>query len=199
MKLFRLSIAPASVVLLVVQLALVSSLAASYAWQRHSYPRVWTRAYGYDPVLPLRGRYLSLQVAVDGCASTLPSSKQALFQRDYAGAIKPGPYAVGEAPQNIEFRAQLQVANNTLQAVYISDESLRSKGQQVIAKPGEPCSQMLLAKPVDFFIANDARSPLPLALGQELWIEVTVPPVGPPRPLQLTINDSKGWKPLNLR
>ena len=198
MKLFRLSIAPASVILLVVQLALVSSLAASYAWQRHKYPRVWTRAYGYDPVLPLRGRYLSLQVGVDGCASTLPSSKQALFERDYAGAIKPGPYAV-EAPRNIEFSAELQVANNTLQAVYISDESLRNKGQRVTAKTGEPCSQMLLADPVDFFVPNDARSPLPLAAGQELWIEVTVPPKGPPRPLQLAVNDSNGWKPLALR
>ena len=198
MKLFRLSIAPAAVVLLVVQLALVSSLAASYAWQRHKYPRVWARAYGYDPELPLRGRYLSLQVGVDGCASTLPSSKQALFERDFAGAIKPGPYAV-EAPRNIEFRAELRVTNNSLQAIYISDESLRSKGQRVMAKPGEPCNKMQLSEPVDFFIANDARSPLPLAIGQELWIDVTVPPKGPPRPLQLAINDSSGWKPLYLR
>jgi len=32
--------------------------------------------------------------------------------------------------------------------------------------------------PVDFFIAEHAASPLPMKAGQELWIEVTVPPKG---------------------
>jgi hypothetical protein len=198
MKLFRLSIAPASLVLLVVQLALVSSLAATYAWQRYKYPLVWTRAYGYDPELPLRGRYLSLQVGVDGCLSTLPSSRQAMFPRDYTGAIKPGPYAV-KPSERVEFQAQLKVEKDKLEAVYIVDEDSRHSGQRVTAVPGEPCDRMLLAEPVDFFIADNARSVLSLAPGQELWIEVTVPPQGPPRPLQLAVKDNSSWRPLDLR
>ena len=34
----------------------------------------------------MRGRYLSLQLTVDGCQSTLPSAKQADFPRDVNGA-----------------------------------------------------------------------------------------------------------------
>ncbi len=46
------------------------------------------------PSLPMRGRYLSLQLTVDGCQSTLPSAKLATFPRDVNGAVKPGPYVL---------------------------------------------------------------------------------------------------------
>jgi hypothetical protein len=51
-----------SVALLVIQLAIVSTIAAKYLYQRWSCPRVWTRAVAIDPQLPMRGRYLSLQL-----------------------------------------------------------------------------------------------------------------------------------------
>ena len=35
--------------------------------------------------------------------------------------------------------------------------------------------------------------------GHELWIEVTVPPKGPPRPLQLAEKENGVWKPLTLQ
>ena len=56
------------IAVLVVQLALVLSIAAKYAWERHTSPRVWTRTGQVDPELPLRGRYLALNLAVDACA-----------------------------------------------------------------------------------------------------------------------------------
>ena len=55
----------ASIALLIVQLILVSSVAAKYFYQRASCPRVWTRTAAYDPSLVMRGRYLSLQLTVD--------------------------------------------------------------------------------------------------------------------------------------
>jgi hypothetical protein len=58
---------------------------------------------------------------------------------------------------------------------------------------------MWLASPIDFFIADTAQNPPPLKPGQELWIEVTVPPIGPPRPLQLALKDNGTWKPLDLK
>jgi hypothetical protein len=57
---------------------------------------------------------------------------------------------------------------------------------------------MRLEQPADFFIADTAKSPLPVQNDQELWIEVTVPPKGPPRPLQLALKDHGVWKPLAL-
>ena len=65
--------------------------------------------------------------------------------------------------------------------------------------PGSSCDQMRLSSPVDFYISENARIPHGSKPGQELWIEVTVPPKGPPRPLQLALKDNGGWKPLTFQ
>ena len=91
MKTGKCTLAGVSVALLVIQLALVSAIAAKYLYQRWRCPRVWTRAAAIDPEMPMRGRYLSLRLTVDGCESTLPSAKNATFPRDVNNAIKPGP------------------------------------------------------------------------------------------------------------
>ena len=44
------------------QLALVASLAAKYAIDRARLTRVWVQTVAYDPNLPIRGRYLSVQL-----------------------------------------------------------------------------------------------------------------------------------------
>jgi len=195
MKIHRATVSGLSLVLLAVQAVLVCTVVASYAWQRHHYPRVWTRAYGYDPQLPLRGRYLSLQVSIDGCSSTLPSAKQALFQRDFTGAVKPGPYAIQPVP-NVQFSASLQVVNGQLQAVFLSNEEQRRFGQIVQAQPEKPCQQMLLRAPVNFYIADNAPNLFPLRPNQQLWIELTIPPQGPPRPIQLALKSDGNWQPV---
>jgi hypothetical protein len=45
-----------------LQLALLVSMAGKYAVDRETLPRVWVRVTPYDPVLPIRGRYVRLQV-----------------------------------------------------------------------------------------------------------------------------------------
>jgi hypothetical protein len=62
--------------------------------------------------------------------------------------------------------------------------------------PDSSCDAMRLDEPVDFYIAEHATDPTRLQPGQELWIEVTIPPQGPPRPLQLALKDNGAWKPL---
>jgi hypothetical protein len=62
--------------------------------------------------------------------------------------------------------------------------------------PGTSCENLRLDTPVDFYIPEHAAIPSPLKAGQELWIEVTVPPNGPPRPLQLALKQDGVWKPL---
>ena len=79
MKIGRFTLSGVSIALLIIQLFIVSSIAGKYLWQRWRCPRVWTRAAAIDPELPMRGRYLSLQLTVDGCQSTLPSAKFAAF------------------------------------------------------------------------------------------------------------------------
>jgi hypothetical protein len=196
MKLGRIKLSGASVALLVIQLAIVCTVAAKYLYQRSSCPRVWTRAAAYDPHLVMRGRYLSLQLTVDGCLSTLPSAKRANFPRDFNGAAVQGQYAIrGEG--NVEFPAELKVANHQLLAIGIRDGEKREGERTVIAGPGAPCDRMRLVDPVNFYISEHARrSPLALASGAELWIEVTVPPKGPPRPIQLALKQGGRWEPL---
>lgn len=194
MRVFRASYSAVSLVLLGVQLALVSTVAAKYFYERWKCPRVWTRATGYDPDLAMRGRYLSLQLTVDGCQTTLPSAAYAAFPRDTTGAVKPGGYSVGAQP--VTFHADLKAETNSILAMRISDDEGGTKGLEVSAMPGAPCQAMRLVTPVDFFVPEHAQDPLPLKPGQELWIEVTVPPAGPPRPLQLALKQDGGWKPL---
>lgn len=198
MKLSKTSLA-----LLVIQLALVSAVAGNYLWQRHSCPRVWTRAAAYDPLLPMRGRYLGLQLFVDGCSSTLPSAKLAQFPRNSDGTVKYGGGFTIPGSQGVSFPAKLQVKDGHLLAVRPDGtesmlESMRST-QRVSASPDAPCSEMRLEEPVMFFLSEHAQSPLPILPGQQLWIEVTVPPNGPPRPLQLAIRNDREWKVLDLR
>jgi uncharacterized membrane-anchored protein len=184
-----------SIVLLLIQLALVSSIAAKYLYQRRSCPRVWVRTAAYDPEMVMRGRYLSLRLTVDGCQSTLPSALHAVFPRNSDGTTKPTGFHVNWQGA-VHFRAKLKVDGNKLLAIRIPEADQSSKGVNVIAMPDSSCDAMHIDEPVDFYIAEHAADPTRLQPGQELWMEVTVPPQGPPRPLQLALKDNGAWKPL---
>jgi len=188
-----MKLSKASIALLVIQLALVSSVAAKYLYQRWTCPRVWTRTVAIDPELLMRGRYLSLRLTVDGCQSTLPSAKAAAFPRDINGSAIQGPF---QLRASAIFHADLKVQNNRLQAIRILDDKNGRLGQAVSVWPGSACDAMRLDMPVDFYIGEHARSPLPMKPGQELWIEVTVPAKGPPRPIQLAVKENGAWTPL---
>jgi hypothetical protein len=194
-----MKLSKASIALLVVQLAVVSSIAAKYLWQRHSCPRVWTRAAAYDPSLPMRGRYLSVQLLVDGCASTLPSAKLAQFPRNSDGTVKYGSVFTIPGSQTVTFPAKLQVKDGHLLAVRPDGVETMKGTQRVTASSAAPCSEMRLDEPVLFFLAEHAQSPLPALPGEQLWVEVTISPDGPPRPLQLAVKNAREWKVLDLK
>jgi len=189
----RIRFSAASVALLLIQLALVCSVGAKYLYQRWTCPRVWTRAAAYGSEYAMEGRYLVVQLTVDGCQSTLPSARQAEFPRDVNGAAVRGDYWV-RAGGEIDFRAELRVVNNKLTAIHYRDGEKSQYGQWVRAGPASLCDQMRLAFPTRFYMGG--RSPLPLAAGSELWMEVTVPPNGPPRPVQLALKRDGAWHPL---
>jgi uncharacterized membrane-anchored protein len=184
-----------SIILLVIQLALVSSIAVKYIYQRARCPRVWVRTAAYDPNMVMRGRYLSLQLTVDGCQSTLPSALHAVFPRNSDGTTRKGGFTI-TAESTVFFRAKLKVEGNKLLAIRIPDADQTSRGEEVRATPGDSCDDLRLNEPVAFFIAEHAADPTRLKLNQELWMEVTVPPQGPPRPIQLALKQDGAWKPL---
>ena len=188
----------ASIALLIFQLLIVSTVAAKYLYQRATCPRVWTRTAAYDPEMVMRGRYLSLQLTVDGCGSTLPSAKDAEFPRNINGVPNGNKFSIRSA-DTVWFQAKIAVNDNKLTATRVPESDTSTPTQSVAAWPGQPCDQMRIANAVDFYIAEHANDPTRLRPGEELWIEVTIPPKGPPRPLQLALKDNGAWKPLAIQ
>ncbi len=81
--------------------------------------------------------------------------------------------------------ARLEVRNGKLTAVVAQDGELIQNGR--------------LFAPVDYFIPEHADDPSQRPAGEELWVEVTVPPKGPPRPIRLGTKKSGVLTPLDLR
>jgi hypothetical protein len=185
--------AKVSVALMFAQLAIVASVAAQYLYQRAFNPKVWARAVAAESQPAVSGSYLRLQLIVDGCQSTLPSAKAAEFPRDFSGAATQGKFGLRAGSL---FRADLKVQGNRFVAINAVADETGLKGQQVIAVPGTPCDQMLLYAPVAIYVGGKAIDASRLSAGQELWIEVTIPKTGPPRPVQLALKDNGAWKPV---
>ena len=175
------------VVLLVVQLVLVLSIAAKYVYERKVCPRVWVRTAQFDPDLPFRGRYLALQLTVDACG--LPHDTVASL----------GGRGVNLAhTTGWRWRVKPEARSGKLIAVLAGDQ-VRPELTQELTQLGERCDRAALMESADYFIGDRAKSPFPLKPNEELWAEVTVPPSGPPRPIQLAISNAAGFEPLVVR
>jgi hypothetical protein len=76
-----------------------------------------------------------------------------------------------------------------------------------------PCDRAILSRglssftEVEYFIPDTATLSLPQSSlhglppvkgAPELWVEVTVPAEGPPRPIQLALSDASGFHPLKF-
>jgi hypothetical protein len=165
----------------VVQLALVASLGAKYAIDRARFPRIWVRTVAYDPDLPIRGRYLSVQLRVDAervyGRSELPKGNQSNIwseQRDIYLHAENGRLVASPASAPTGLRVT----------------RWRTRTGDVAA---------VLSEPVDFFLPEHAIDPTWRPPGEELWIEVTVPAKGPPRPIRLAVKKGETFTPLEIR
>jgi hypothetical protein len=181
----------AALLLLLVQLVVVSSVAAKYLYERRTCPRVWSRATQYDPNLPFRGRYLALQLLVDACQ--LPRDP-AHLQPYLADGVHPARKMPGYWTWNVSLR----VANGHLVPVIQDHPKSPADTFQLMLAEDRPCDRAALTSSSEFFIPDRAQSPFPLKQGQELWVEVTVPPSGPPRPIQLALSTKSSFQTLRF-
>ena len=170
-----------AIALIVIQCLLVSSIAAKYLYERASRPRVWVQTAQYDPDLPMRGRYLALSPAVDACALGLKPPADDKNRHWYEGAD-----------------VKLVARDGKLIAQDAKGRLPRGDFQHVILTDTIPCARAPLSPAIGYFIPENATSPFPLKPGQELWVEVTVPPSGPPRAIQLALSDNGKWKVLKF-
>jgi hypothetical protein len=176
------------VVVLCVQMALVLSIAVKYAWERHHYPMVWTRATQYDPEQPIRGRYIALTLHADACGLP-PGHDGDVFVRSPQGSF-------GQPAQT--WTILMAVKDGHL-APILASQARPAETQELTLRSGIPCEYASLSEQTEFFIAEHAQTPFPLAHGQELWALVTVPLQGPPRPVKLAVSDGRQFRVLDLR
>lgn len=155
----------AGLLLALLQGGLLLSLGAVMLGDRARLPRAWVRSAPHDPDLPIRGRYVSLQLLVPlrpvGAAAALPA----------AGTLTP---------------VELVVRKNRLEALVAAAGPAQGQGRrQAWIEPVDGTPMARLDAPVAFFIPPDVEDPSRRPAGEQLWVEVTLPPDGLPRPIRL--------------
>ena len=147
--------------LVIVHVGLVLAVAAKYYNDRASLPRAWALAAPYDPNLPIRGRYVQMQLVVE--------PRDAQFTRDGWATLSVEDGKLAAAPSDA--------------GVWV-----RRLGS----------GRTVLAEPVAFFIPERVADPSRRAPGEELWVEVSVPKEGPPRPVRLGVKGDGVLTPLTF-
>ena len=156
-------------VIAIVQVLLVSAIGAKFLYDRAHYPRVWAPTAPYDPNLPIRGRYVSISVLVDG--------------KGVDASGDPGT-----------FYGRFAVEGDRL--IAIKD----ANGPHMFLLRGcgdAQCWQFY--EPLAYFIPEHVKDPSLRHAGETLWVEVTVPPKGAPRPIRLGVKKDEDPAPVELR
>lgn len=190
-----------AIAVLLLQCLLVISIAIKFAWERKMRPRVWARAEFVKPDLPLRGRYLNPSIDVDACdlkeyRDTVASRESAAVKTAQERAAK----GLSVVPEN-EFSfwppvpADVKLDAGRLVAI----APRRGAALQLMVRLRQNCHRVLAEGDMPFFIPDTTRFPSHLKANEELWVEVTMPPQGPPRPIQLAMKRDGIWTPLKLR
>jgi hypothetical protein len=176
--------------LILLQCALLGSLAAKYFYDRHRYPRVWTTATLYDPDLAFRGRYLALNLNADGCSLPVTHS-------NYNLALGPAATTAKPAPEYFYWSVRLHAADGKLIATNAENMVPSSLNLRATRTSDIPCEKTSVGQ-VNYFVPDSFQLGKVMQTGDALWVEVTVPPVGTPRPIQLAVVHNGAFTPLKL-
>ena len=163
----------------VLQCAMVLSLVGKYAIDRERLPRAWAEVTPLDPNLPVRGRFVSLRLMVE-----LPQGVRNWDLPAYTDGVDPLWRRYGYGP------VLLSAQNGRLVA------TPAPTGLMIDIAGSLGC---FLEEPVAYFIPENVPDPSRRAPDEELWVEVSVPHKGPPRPLRLAVKKDGVLTPLELR
>ena len=157
-----------------VQAALILSTGLLFWFDRQTSPRAWVPTAPVDPNLPIRGRYITLNMVVPFVPTRTDVSTIGTWQF-----------------------VQLRVVADRLQAVQEVRPGFFSHGGEIRLSEG---SLVVNPGPVlAFFIPPDVKDPSIRPDGRTLWVEVILPGLGAPRPIQLGIEKGGQIEPLALR
>jgi hypothetical protein len=147
----------------VIQVLLVSSLGAKLLWDRGTSPRGWAATRGYDPDLPIRGRYINISLLVKADAVFPPSQNSAT--------------SPGYGSRNVDL-----VVDSGRVAAVPADHYTGLTVSTPQSRDGEVLAT--LSPPVVYFLPEHAADPMRNKPAGALYLEVTLPPKGPPRPIR---------------
>jgi hypothetical protein len=159
-----------SIAVAVLHVSIVASLGATLVVDRATRPRVWARTAPADPNLPIRGRYVRLRIEADPDGDAGPAA---------SAAIVP---------------VKLSVHGERLVATRISERG--GLAARYRDRNGEP--RVILQEPLAYFIRDNVPDPSIRKPGEELWVEVTIPRAGPPRPIRLGVKRNGVLTPLDM-
>ena len=159
----------AGVVLALFQAGLLLLVGLTFWIERLTAPRLWAMAQPVDPNLPIRGRYVSLRLRV-------PLSGVDTSESTTQSVILQG-------------QGDRLVAENDGDGERYAGALIRRDGQTLVE----------LSEPLALFIPPDVKDPSRRSPSDPLWVEVTLPRSGPPRPIQLGVMRGGRVRPLSLR
>jgi hypothetical protein len=188
-----------AVVVALIQVLIVGSLGAKLLYDRRTRPQAWFKTERYDPNLPIRGRYVRLQIEVNDPRSPEQIEKkfgdeiQAMKNlRTQSGYLGWQPF--GRECGSIVVRNGIPIAEFDRGPSWDCDNlsfERRSRGNENV---------LWLPQASLFFIPDTAKDPTHLNPGEELWVLATIPRKGPPRPIALGVKKpgEKDIQPLEL-
>jgi hypothetical protein len=168
--------------LAVLQVAIVCTLGAKLLYDRAYRPRVWIKSAIYDPDLPIRGKYLALnmEVPAEGFTSHMQSwnyggnsGSNEVFNPNRCDLVLRGDHLVAVAKEDGEF--------------WLNSGNIRHSNDGLVA---------VIRGEAAYFLPEHSHGPLLRNRSEELWIEATVPRKGPPRPIRLGIKKDGVLTPL---
>lgn len=181
-----------------LHLALVLSLGGKLLLDRATRPRLWVKTAPFDPSLPIRGRYVRLQIEVPVTGLELPPSKP---RPAHLKATDPWPplwdrhivqVELVTSPEGLKARCEEPggKGRETYEGNAFVPERVRSLPQAQWT--------VTLVEPLAFFIPEHIADPSIRPAGEELWVEVTLPKKGPLRPIRLGMKKDGVLRPLTL-
>jgi hypothetical protein len=130
--------------------------------------------------MPIRGRYVRLEVVIDeaNVHGKLPNANR--------------PYDWTPVKLGVE-------GDHLIATVKEEPAGRRTSELSLFRRDTRAGPLILLNKDLAFFIPEHAQDPSRRAANEQLWLEATVPPKGPPRPIRLGVRTGEGpIAPLDL-
>lgn len=172
----------AGLIVAALHVAIVAGMGGKLLIDRATYPRAWARSQPYDPHLPIRGRYVRLLLeAAIGPGLVLPAGT---VQTNADGTVWENPPIAVPVRLAVEQDRLVALPSMGTSAIYARRSQ---EDAEVVA---------VLVQPVAYFIPDDVPDPSRREQEEELWVEVTVPPAGPPRPIRLGVRKEGVLTPL---